>query len=173
MNKYKLYCTFHGWVEVISSDLPTKCPIIQTDTIKVDSIVVIEEDIFINDGTPTELILSEYKELRYHEIDQRTGELISQGFTYQSKVFSLSANAQTNILALDNSRDDPALIYPINYNTIDDLDSYDVVDSNDLHSMYLTALQTKKGHVDSGTVLKDTIRNAVDQQAVDLIIDAR
>ena len=77
MNKYKLYCTFHGWVEVISSDLPTKCPIIQTDTIKVDSIVVIEEDIFINDGTPTELILSEYKELRYHDIDRDWETMLS------------------------------------------------------------------------------------------------
>jgi hypothetical protein len=173
MNKYKLYCTFHGWTEVISSSEPTKCPIVPTDTIKTDSITILEEDIYINDGTPTELSLDEYKELRYHEIDSKTTEIILLGFTYQSKVFSLSQNAQINLLALDETRDDPALTYPIIYNTIDDLDSYTVVDSTDLHTMYLTALATKKGIVDSGTVLKTSIRNATTEAEVDAVIDNR
>jgi hypothetical protein len=88
-------------------------------------------------------------------------------------VFSLSANAQTNILALDNTRDDPALSYPIEYSTIDDLDNYFVADSTDLHNMYLTALATKKAHVDSGTLLKDNIRDATTEAAVELIVDNR
>ena len=173
MNKYKLYCNFHGWVEVIASETPTKCPIVETDTIKSNSIVIIEEDIYINDGTPTELPLEEYKELRYHEIDAKTTDIILLGFTYQSKIFSLSQNAQINLLALDETRNDPALTYPIIYNTIDDLDSYTVVDSTDLHTMYLTALATKKGVVDSGTNLKTSIRNATTQAEVDAIIDNR
>jgi hypothetical protein len=175
MNKYKLYCNFHGWVEVISSSTPTKCPIVGTDTIKTDSIVIEEEDIVIcsNDPTPKELTLEEYKQIRYNEIDCRSGELISEGFTYQSKVFSLSTTAQINILALDETRNDPALTYPIKYNTIDDVYSYDVVDSTDLHSMYLTALATKKGVLDSGTTLKTSIRNATTQAEVDAIIDNR
>ena len=173
MNKYKLYCEVHGWVEVLSTNIPTKCPIVDTDSIRTDSVVIVEEDIYFNDGTLTELTLGDYKQLRYHEIDQRTGELILQGFVYQTKTFSLSTNAQTNILALDNTRDDPALTYPIKYNTLDDLDSYDVVDSADLHSMYLTALATKKATVDSGTVLKTSIRNANTQAEVDAVIDNR
>jgi hypothetical protein len=119
------------------------------------------------------LSLEEYKDVRYKEIDARTEEKILLGFSYQGKVFSMSANAQTNILALDNTRDDPALIYPITYNTLDDLDSYNVVDSTDLHNMYLTALATKKAWVDSGTLLKDSVRDAIDEQAVQAIIDNR
>jgi hypothetical protein len=119
------------------------------------------------------LTLSEYKDLRYDEIDSKTEEKILLGFAYAGKVFSMSANAQTNILALDNTRDDPAMSYPITYNTLDDLDSYNVVDSTDLHNMYLTALGTKKAWVDSGTQLKDAVRAAIDEQAVQAIIDNR
>jgi len=117
--------------------------------------------------------LSQLKAYRYMLIDQKTGELISNGFVYATLTFSLSQNAQINILALDETRDDPALTYPIVYNTIDDLDSYDVVDATDLHTMYLTALATKKGVMDSGTALKQQIRDAVDIAAVNAIEDNR
>ena len=119
------------------------------------------------------LDLQEYKDLRFKEIDERTEEKIKLGFSYAGKVFSLSANAQTNILALDNTKDDPALSYPIGYSTIDDSEHYDVVDATDLHNMYLTALATKKAWVDSGTTLKDAVRYAVDENSVSLVIDNR
>lgn len=119
------------------------------------------------------LSLEEYKAARYEEIDAVTEERIKLGFSYAGKVFSMSANAQTNILALDNTRDDPAMSYPIEYSTINDDDNYFVVDSTDLHNMYLTALGTKKSWVDSGTQLKDAVRAAVDEQAVQSIIDNR
>jgi DNA polymerase I-like protein with 3'-5' exonuclease and polymerase domains len=117
--------------------------------------------------------LQELKKWRYKQIDARTGELIKLGFVYSGKTFSLSQNAQINILGLDNAKDDPALTYPISYNTIDDLDSYDVVDSNDIHSMYLTALATKKSATDSGTSLKKQVRDAADVAAVNAIVDNR
>ncbi len=137
-------------------------------------------DIIPNDGIGvwnkdhTECLdLNEYKAVRYNEIDSRTGELIANGFAYQSLVFSLSQNAQINILGLDNTKDDPALTYPIEYSTIDDSDHYYVQNATDLHYMYLTALATKKAHVDSGTVLKDLVRDAVDENAVLAIADNR
>jgi hypothetical protein len=173
MNKFKLYCNVDGWVEVIASSLPTVCPIDNAHSITTESIVLIEENIQVNDGTATELTLDNYKALRYHEIDARTEELILNGFSYASKVFSLSQNAQINILALHETRNDPALIYPIEYSTLNDSDNYFVIDADDLHSMYLTALATKKAHVDSGTLIKDSIRAAVDEAAVDAIIDNR
>ena len=119
------------------------------------------------------LNLQEYKALRFKEIDDRTGGLISNGFTYKGLVFSLSQNAQINILGMDSTRDDAAITYPIEYSTIDDLAHYSVTDATDLHSMYLTALGTKKYFVDTGTVLKDAIRAAVDEAEVELIIDNR
>ena len=117
--------------------------------------------------------LTELKQWRYDQIDARTGELIKQGFQHQGKTFSLSQNAQINILGLDNAKDDPAMAYPIKYNTIDDLDSYDVVDAADVHTMYMAALGTKKAHVDSGTALKQQVRDAVDIAAVNAIVDNR
>ena len=119
------------------------------------------------------LDLEGYKATRFVEIDDRTEELIKQGFTYQGLVFSLSQNAQINILGMDVTRDNPALTYPIEYSTIDDLNGYSVVDSTDLHYMYLTAMATKKNYVDSGTDLKDLVRDAIDYNAVSLIIDNR
>jgi len=120
------------------------------------------------------LTLEQYRALRFKEVDQRTGELISEGgFTYLGKTFSMSSNAQTNILALDATRDDPAMTYPILYNTKDDLDTYEVPDSANLHGMYLTALGTKKAHTDSGSEIKSLLRAAVDENAIEAIIDNR
>ena len=119
------------------------------------------------------LDLEQYKACRFKQIDARTFEKIAEGFAYNGFVFSLSQNAQINILGMDEVRNDPAMVYPVEYSTIDDLAHYSVVDSVDLHTMYLTALGTKKAWVDSGTVLKDAIRAAVDEAAVELIIDNR
>jgi hypothetical protein len=131
MNKYKIYCSVDGWVEVIASNVPTQCPIDNSHNVTLESAVIVEEDVYVNDGTLTDLTLDDYKALRYHEIDLKTEEKIKLGFSYSGKVFSLSPNAQTNILALDNTRDDPALSYPIEYSTIDDLDNYFVTDSTE------------------------------------------
>lgn len=117
--------------------------------------------------------LAELKSQKSEEIDSRTGELISLGYTYQTKQFSLSANAQTNILALFATKDHPAIIYPIEYNTIDDADTYFVANAADLEAMYLTALGTKKASVDSGTFLKDQVRAATTNAEVEAVIDNR
>ena len=148
------------------------CLYVYEPKFKSGDISSIEGGYWIKETIPS-LSLEEYKELRYKEIDAKTEDKIKLGFSYAGKVFSMSANAQTNILALDNTRDDPAMSYPIIYNTIDDLDSYAVINSTDLHNMYLTALGTKKAWVDSGTNLKDAVRAAIDENAVSLIIDNR
>ena len=178
MNKYRVYCEVDGWIHVIADAVPVSCPNdTGSHTLRISSAVIVEKDIKENpDGLPTQVSLDNYRTLKANAIDRRSEELIAQGFEFppaSGKIFSLSESAQTNILALDNTRDDPALVYPINYNTIDDLDSYDVPDSATLHNMYLTALSTKKGHLDSGTVLKAQVRAAIDEAGVDLVIDNR
>lgn len=117
--------------------------------------------------------LDNCKKMKFESIDNRTAELIAEGFLYASKTFSLSSSAQTNILALDNSRLDPAITYPIKYNTIDDNDVYELIDADDVHSMYLTALAVKKGHLDSGTALKDQVRAATTNEECDAVVDNR
>lgn len=114
-----------------------------------------------------------YKQERFESINQRTQELIELGYSYSGNQFSLSDKAQTNILALYATKDDPILVYPITFNTIDDLVTFDAVDSSEIAGMYYTALATKKAHLDSGTALKDQIRIATTKTAVDLIEDNR
>ena len=117
--------------------------------------------------------LESYKLQRFEDINNRTGELIEGGYTYSGFNFSLSDRAQTNILALYSTKDDPILIYPIKFNTIDDLDTFDAVNASDIANMYYSALGTKKSYLDSGTVLKEQIRAATTQAEVDSISDIR
>lgn len=127
-------------------------------------------------GTPRimerdSLSLPAYKKEKNLDIDLRSALLIEDGFTYQGKVFSLSTNAQINISALNQTRND--LTYPVTYNTIDDIDTYDVVDAADMNAMYMTALAAKKAVLDGGTSLKTQVRQATTKEEVDAVIDNR
>lgn len=117
------------------------------------------------------LSLAQLKEYRYTEIDNKTGELISQGYTYNGIVFSMSANAQSNLLGTYSSKD--LLSYPFAWNSKDDSSTYQIADATEMTTFFMTALATKKAHQDSGTTLKTEVRDAVDIAAVNLIIDNR
>ncbi len=117
--------------------------------------------------------LSAHKAEKCAAIDAKTDELIAQGFVYSDKTFSLSANAQKRIMGIHQVRDDASLSYPVKWNTIDDADALELADSAAVHSFYLTALGTYRGHVDGGTSLKDQVRAASTVAAVDAITDSR
>lgn len=122
------------------------------------------------------MTLEELKQHRYAQIDAKTGEFIGQGYDYpvaSGNVFSLSKNAQINLMGLDNSKDDPAMVYPIIYNTINDEQTYSIPDASVLHDMYLRALGVKRSYLDSGTAIKDQIRAAANIAAVNAITDTR
>lgn len=171
MNKYKVYCETDGWVEVIASSEPTVCPIDGSHTLRAGSCAVIKEDIKVNDGSYTELTLADYKTLRYNEVDAKTGELITQGFTYATMQFSLSSNAQINLLGLE--LDKAILTYPIEWNNIDDTDKYMIVDATDATNFHIASLTAKKTHLDSGSALKQSIRDCTTEAEVDAIVDNR
>ena len=114
-----------------------------------------------------------YKKEKSELINDRTVELVSNGYSFGGKVFSLSKNAQTNILALFATKDNPALTYPVEFNTIDDLEKYSAANAPTIEGMYLTALGTKKAHLDSGSILKDAVRAATTKAEVDLVVDNR
>lgn len=117
--------------------------------------------------------LDSYKGQKLEEINNNTDELIKAGYTYSGHTFSLSEKAQTNILALYSTKDDSTLIYPIVFNTIDDLNTFEAGDAATIANMYYSALATKKGHLDTGTALKNQIRNAATVAEVDLVQDNR
>jgi len=111
--------------------------------------------------------------LKMAQVDTRTRALIQQGFVYGGKTFSLSENAQRNIMGMDQVRDDPAFTYPVRYNTIDDQDVIELSDAASVHSFFLAALGTYRAHLDGGVTLKDSIRTAPTIDAVKAITDPR
>ena len=114
-----------------------------------------------------------YKKKKFDQIDKKTEDLISNGYTFAGERFSLSEDAQTNILALYATKDDPILTYPVTFNTLNDLSYYEAADASIISAMYYAALATKKGYLDSGTALKNQVRSAATINEVDLILDNR
>ena len=105
------------------------------------------------------------------EVDRRTQELITQGFVYATKTFSLSLEAQinwTNVPAVAAT-----LTYPHRTYVKDDTDYHDFADSTELMAAYLAAVSTKQSHRNSGNTLKGQINDAVDQAALGAIVDSR
>ncbi len=123
--------------------------------------------------------LQAVKDARGKQIDQRTGQLIAEGFVFPpapdpaALTFSLSSNAQTSLIGADGARDDPLFVYPVNWNTIDDGDVYAIPNAATLHAFYLTALGTVRAWLDSGTAIKDQIRAATTPAAVAAVPDNR
>ena len=120
--------------------------------------------------------LQAVKDARGKEIDQHTRQLISKGFEFppaSSMIFSLSSNAQTSLIAADGARNDPEFNYPVNWNTIDDGQVFQIPNAVTLHAFYLTALGTVRGWLDSGTAIKDQIRAATTPAEVAAVPDNR
>ncbi len=170
MNKYKLYCqTESSWKEVIASANPTVCPSDPAHTIDSTSISIIEKDILYNDGTPTELTLAEYKQLKLNDINKRTDELIAQGFTFDSKQFGLDVNRRLDWLGLEVLKS--SLTFP---KTIISMDGsgYSIAEA-DVINFILTGAGVYKGHIASGGSLKAQVLAATDEAGVDAVVDNR
>ena len=169
-HKYRIWCTTDSKGEyVIASAVPTTCPTNGGHTVDTSSVVITESDILINDGTAKDLILADYKQLRYNEIDGKSMVLISAGFTYDSKTFSLSINAQTNWNTLKD--EEAEFTWPVDITTIDN-DTYSLTQAN-LDAFWTAARDAVKGHLDSGRAYKKTIYDATDEAGVDAVVDTR
>ena len=105
--------------------------------------------------------------------DSRTSELLSHGFYYSGKIFSLSGEGQLKMLGLLAFKDDPALVYPLRWNSKDDQSYVDLPDAGALHGFCLMALGTMRTVVDGGTALKDQVRDASTVGEVNAIVDNR
>ena len=113
--------------------------------------------------------LAAYKQNRYNEIDLKTGALIIAGFTYDSKTFSLSINAQTNWNTLKDQESE--FTWPVDVTTIDN-DTYSLVQAN-LGAFWTAGKDAVKGHLDSGRTLKKSVFDAADKVAIDAVVDTR
>ena len=117
----------------------------------------------------TGLSLAELKQVRYGEIDRKTGGLIQSGFTFDSKVFSASPPAQFNWNSIKGNK--PEFTFPLEISTLDN-DTYNLTDVN-VSTFWASGRDHVKGHLDSGRALKKSIKDAVDIAAVNAIVDAR
>lgn len=170
MNKYKIYCeTDSKWEEVIASVEPTQCPVDNVHTVKADSVSVIENDILVRDGTALSITLAELKQLRYNEIDGKTAALIAPGFTYDGKQFSLSVTAQMNWNGLKTNEAD--FSWPVAISTIDNYE-YSLAQAN-LSAFWTAGRDVVKAALDGGRDLKKQIYDAIDEAAVNAIVDNR
>jgi hypothetical protein len=92
------------------------------------------------------------------EIDSWTQTLIASGFTFDGKRFSLSYAAQLKLNELYQIRD--SLVYPVEVNTIDDLDCYNILNSEMFNDFYKTSVNALISYVNLGTLIKDRVRSA-------------
>jgi len=130
-----------------------------------------------------EIPLDVVKKNRFIEIDEKTTVLIEHGFGYDDKTFSLSRQAQSNMLGVKAAIADhraagtlaafEAAFFPLKFNTLDDLDSVALAKVVDFLAFYDTAMGTVRVYLDGGTSLKAAIRAAVDKAGVDAVVDER
>lgn len=114
-------------------------------------------------------VLSELKEFRYDQIDDKTDELITTGFIYDNETFSTSHHAQMNWNSLRNQTGE--YTWPLNISTKDN-NTYSLLQAN-VPAFWTELIDALADHVDSGRVLKKSIFIAADIAAVDAVVDNR
>ena len=120
--------------------------------------------------------LDKAKRAKCQSIDLRTRELIATGFEYPAasgKRFSLSLEGQLKLAGINQVRNDPSVVYPICWNCLDDSDTVNLMDADEVLDFYRSAMGMCRTCCDSGTVLKDAVRAANSVIEVNSIIDDR
>ena len=123
-------------------------------------------------GVP--LTLARAKIRKYAAIDARSQELIADGFESPASsgdIFSLSAEAQRKMN--EYMTETAGLSYPVDVTTLDDGKNVALADAAAVGAWHLIAVETVRGHVDSGMTLKDSVRAAANIAAVDAVVDSR
>lgn len=113
--------------------------------------------------------LNDLKTRRYNEIDNRTCELICDGFEFNGTMFSLSLSAQANWTTMHENVGD--YTWPVEVSTRDDY-KYDLYES-EVNDFWQQGRSILEGRLASGRALKVGINDALDKAAVDAIVDER
>jgi hypothetical protein len=114
-------------------------------------------------------MLEELKAVRIIEIDNKTQNIIAQGFEFDSHRFSLSLPAQINWSGLVTLQS--ILTWPMKVTTWDDME-YTLTLENLLYFIG-TGKDVITGAIDSGRALKVEINNATTVEELNAIIDSR
>lgn len=120
-----------------------------------------------------EVSLEEYKELRYIEIDNKTVELINEGFIFDTHTFSLSYAAQLNWTNIKANADmlNAGGFFPITVSTSNN-EQYSLTYAN-MIPFWMAGFGVVSTVYKSGSDLKVVIKACATKEEVDLIIDNR
>lgn len=131
----------------------------------------LKNDWINNIASPWEVDLAKLKVDKIKAIDAKTSELIAQGFSFDGKQFSLSANAQQNLATIQTLIDKDLLDPESLLSTIDD-------------ELYILRREDAPGFVQAGYArviptkmlgsgLKGQVVAATTQEAIESIVDSR
>lgn len=115
------------------------------------------------------IFLSEAKKGRLSEVDTKTVQLISGGFTFDGNQFSLSQAAQINWVGLKSLKS--LMAWPVNITTLND-GEYALAQAN-LDSFIGTGKFVVQSHLDSGRALKSQILATTTIAELDAVEDNR
>jgi hypothetical protein len=113
--------------------------------------------------------LQDYKNDKNSEIDSKTRELINNGFTYDSTLFSLSTQAQTNWLTLKTL--EAMFTWPVSISTMQN-GEYQLAQEN-LIEFIGSGISAVASAYNSGRALKLEVNAASDKSGVDAVQDNR
>ena len=117
------------------------------------------------------------KEAKFAAIDAHTQGLIGEGFLFDTKVFSLSSNAQSYWNGIGNLISNNMLVEPTDFplviNSLDDATTYSLQTIAQCLQFFGAASATVKNRLESGTALKDQVRAATTVAEVNAIVDNR
>lgn len=119
--------------------------------------------------------LAENKVTRKKEINQRTRELLKAGIDVGGgDILSASPKAQANMERQHRSRANATIVtYPLKFPFRDDSGSHSIAGAPALDTLYDTYMAAVQTVVKGGYDLKDDIEDAVDQAALDAVVDSR
>lgn len=113
--------------------------------------------------------VDEYRVSKIEAIDNRTDELIAEGFDFNSKHFSLSLAAQTNWLGLAVLQG--ALTWPVGITAGDDT-TYSLALA-DLPAFLAAGMGVIKQSIDTGRALKEAAIAATTIEGINAVVDNR
>ena len=113
----------------------------------------------------------ERKIIRKQIIDERSRELLSQGFIFMDEVMSLSNESQANASSLYIDR--AINIYPIQLANQDDTAVITLTNESDLSDYYNAGKNRKMMILIAGTSLKMQMESASTEAELDAIVDNR
>jgi hypothetical protein len=116
------------------------------------------------------------KQSKIGAINAVTSAILVAGFVYPTggaQVFSATTSAQASLLALDQARVDPGVVYPVTIGTSDESGSIQLVDDKAVHAFVTASAVAVRSVLAAEAAIKDQVRAATKTADVNAIVDPR